>query len=508
MDRLKSFNGIAVACTFCVLFFLGFPKPIAAQTPVHELSLTVTDQGTGTPLENANIAIDPCKCGGNTDENGFFAIVLSEETYTITITYVGFEKQTEQLVLDGDRSLNIFLYEQTEQLSEVVVRAKKVSENLESPQMGVLRLDAQELKKLPSALGEFDVLRSVTLLPGVNNAGDISNGISVRGGSLDQNLLLYDYAPIFNPTHLFGLFSVFTPDVISSVDLYRANIPSSYGGRVASVLDVKVRNPYTDKFKLSGGIGLASSRLLVETPIFQDKLMVFAGARAGFTDFLLPLFSERLKNTKAKFGDATVKLLYLPTENDQISLTGFYSKDFYQLDLVSKVENINAESNQYDFGTLNGTLNWVHTIDDKTFLKTIMVGSLYSPKIIFPELEGDNQIEYGSKINSLGIISELSREVNTDFGYYIGIQANRYKIEPGNLDPGNAANVRPVSLNTETVMSFRVTLTRTGNLPTTCRCRLVCATIIFCSWDRSTWPTSRPPVIPWKVRNFSKKGKR
>lgn len=450
MDRLNNLKRIRTTLFFGLLFFLVFSKTSFAQNPIHELSLKVIDQGAGTPLENAQIAITPCACGGVVDQNGFFSIELSEGTYTITITYVGFKEQTVQIVLDEDKLLNISLNEQTEQLSEVVVRAKKITENLDSPQMGVLRLDAQELKKLPSALGEFDVLRSVTLLPGVNNAGDVSNGISVRGGSLDQNLLLYDYAPIFNPTHLFGLFSVFTPDVISSVDLYRANIPSNYGGRVASVLDVKVKNPYLDTFKLSGGIGLSSSRVLVETPIIKDKLMLIAGARAGFTDFLFPIFSRRLKNTEAKFGDATVKLLYLPTEKDQLTFTGFYSKDFYQLDLVSKVENISAESNQYDFKTLNGTLNWVHTIDDETFLKTILVNSGYTPKIIFPEFESDNEIEFISKVNSLSLISELSKEVNADFDYHVGIQANQFKIEPGNLDPGNALNIRSVSLETET----------------------------------------------------------
>lgn len=231
-------------------------------------------------------------------------------------------------------------------------------------------------------MGEFDVFRGMTLVAGVNNAGDVSNGLSVRGGSLDQNLLLYECAPIFNPTHMFGLVSVFTPGALSSVDLYRANIPSRYGGRVASVLDVKAKNPYVDKFKLSGGIGLMSSRLTLESPIIKDRLMTFASFRAGFTDFLLPIFSERLKKTKAKFGDGTLKLLYLPSEKDQISFTGFYSKDFYQLDLVSSIENINAESNQYDFSIFNGTLKWLHSFNENASLKTVLVGSTYVPKII------------------------------------------------------------------------------------------------------------------------------
>ena len=411
-----------------------------------DLTIKLKNSLTNEPLPNANIFIMPCSCGGASNENGELTIKLKQGEYTVRTSYVGFNENLQNIVLEEDTILEVFLEEENEVLSEVVVRAKKRNEILESPQMGVLQLNAQEIKKMPAALGEFDVLRSVTLMPGVNNSGEISNGISVRGGSLDQNLLLYDYAPVFNPTHLFGLFSVFTPDALSSVDIYRANIPSRYGGRSTSVLDIKVRNPYVDKFKLSGGVGLVSSRLTVETPLVKDKLMVMAGIRAGLSDFLLPIFSERLKNTKARFYDSTIKLLYLPTEKDQISFTGFYSKDFYQLDLITKVENINAENNQYDFKTLNGTLNWSHTFNEKVSLKTIFVASNYSPKNIFPELENTNEIEYKSGIHYLSLISEVSKKVSDKLDYYTGVQLNNYKINPGELDPGLSNGVLPVNL--------------------------------------------------------------
>jgi len=411
-----------------------------------DLTIKLKNSLTNEPLPNANIFIMPCSCGGASNENGELTIKLKQGEYTVRTSYVGFNENLQNIVLEEDTIIEVFLEEENEVLSEVVVRAKKRNELLESPQMGVLQLNAQEIKKMPAALGEFDVLRSVTLMPGVNNSGEISNGISVRGGSLDQNLLLYDYAPVFNPTHLFGLFSVFTPDALSSVDIYRANIPARYGGRSTSVLDIKVRNPYVDKFKLSGGVGLVSSRLTVETPLVKDKLMVMAGIRAGLSDFLLPIFSERLKNTKARFYDSTIKLLYLPTDKDQISFTGFYSKDFYQLDLITKVENINAENNQYDFKTLNGTLNWSHTFNEKVSLKTIFVTSNYSPKNIFPELENTNEIEYKSGIHYLSLISEVSKKVSDKLDYYTGVQLNNYKINPGELDPGLSNGVLPVNL--------------------------------------------------------------
>ncbi|MEP2690692.1 TonB-dependent receptor [Maribacter dokdonensis] len=433
--------------TFSYLLFLVlYITSINVYGQDFELTIKLKNSLTNEPLPNANIFIMPCSCGGASNENGELTIKLKQGEYTVRTSYVGFNENLQNIVLEEDTIIEVFLEEENEVLSEVVVKAKKRNELLESPQMGVLQLNAQEIKKMPAALGEFDVLRSVTLMPGVNNSGEISNGISVRGGSLDQNLLLYDYAPVFNPTHLFGLFSVFTPDALSSVDIYRANIPARYGGRSTSVLDIKVRNPYVDKFKLSGGVGLVSSRLTVETPLVKDKLMVMAGIRAGLSDFLLPIFSERLKNTKARFYDSTIKLLYLPTEKDQISFTGFYSKDFYQLDLITKVENINAENNQYDFKTLNGTLNWSHTFNEKVSLKTIFVASNYSPKNIFPELENTNEIEYKSGIHYLSLISEVSKKVSDKLDYYTGVQLNNYKINPGELDPGLSNGVLPVNL--------------------------------------------------------------
>jgi hypothetical protein len=238
--------------------------------------------------------------------------------------------------------------------------------------------------------------------------------------------------------------------VLASVDLYRANIPARFGGRTTSVLDVKVKNPYVQSTRISGGIGLVSSRLSVEAPLLKDKLVINAGVRAGFTDFLLPLVSQRLENTKARFSDATMKLLYLPTVDDQISFTGFYSKDFYQLDLISSIQDINAESNQYDFRTLNGTLNWTHSFNETTNLRTILVGSDYTPKTIFPERESQNEIVYESKIQYLSLISEFSKTASDKLDYYAGIQANRYQISPGKLDPGSANSIVPVDLEKET----------------------------------------------------------
>lgn len=413
------------------------------------LSFKILDENQ-KPLENVQIQLTPCNCGGVTNTNGEFSINLTEDTYVVNASFIGYKAVIREVLLNRDIRLELFLVEEEEQLSEVILNAKRVIERLETPQMGAVQMTAQELIKMPAAMGEVDLLRSMTLLPGVNNAGEVSNGLSIRGGSLDQNLLLYDFAPVFNPTHLFGLFSVFTPEAVASTDLYRANIPARYGGRVSSVIDVKTKNPYVDKLKLSGGIGLVSSRLSIETPIIKDKLLLYAGTRVSFTDFLLPIMSERLKKTKARFYDHTVKLLYLPTKKDQISYTNFFSKDFYQLDLISQVENVNAENNQYDFNTFNNTLNWTHSFTDDSNLRTVFLFSKYTPKILFPERNNNNVIEYESQINLLSLFSEYSKKINNDLDYYLGIQANRYVIKPGKLDPGSGNSILPVKLDDET----------------------------------------------------------
>lgn len=439
-----------------IVLFFGFALvgswQISAQE--HSISFEVTDFDTGLPLQDAQVVITPCNCGGITSRSGRFSISLPRNTYRISVSFIGYGEDVRTITLDKSIILKISLTEQQEQLSEVIVRAKNIVQNIESPQMGALQLTTRDLKKIPAAVGEYDVLRGMTLLAGVNSSGEISNGLSIRGGSLDQNLILFDYAPVFNPTHLFGLFSVFTPDMISSVDLYRANIPSRYGGRTSAVLDVKVKNPYVEKTKISGGIGVVSSRLSIETPIIKDKLMITAGVRAGLTDFLLPLVSERLKDTKANFYDGTVKLLYLPTENDQLSFTGFYSKDFYQLDLISKVQDINAENNQYDFKTLNGTLNWTHTFKNEANLRTLIIASNYTPKTLFPEINSRNKITYESNIQYLSMVAEYSYVINDEVDYYAGIQANQYQIRPGTLDPGTTNNINPVDLLKETSYEF------------------------------------------------------
>ena len=431
---------------YCLLVLL-FSGGVFAQEFV--LTLFVTDLETKDPLGNVTVLLDPCSCGGISNSSGIFSKRLKADTYTLSVEYLGYSKEILTVILDKNTNLSVALETEEEQLSEIIVLAQKRNQNVESTQMGVFELNARDLIKIPTALGEFDVLRSITLLAGVNNTGDVSNGVSIRGGSLDQNLMLYESAPIFNPTHLFGLFSVFTPDVISGVNMYQANIPAKYGGRIASVVDIKVKSPYTDQFKLEGGIGVISSKLSLSTPIIKDKLMLLAGGRIGFTDFLFPLLIPRLKNTKANFTDSTVKLLYLLNERNQFTYTHFFSHDFYQLDLISSIENIVSSSNQFDFGTSNHTLRWLHGFQNDTNLVGTFVQSNYLPQNLFPEVDSSNVIRFQSQIQYTSAQFEFKDNRNESLNFYTGAQLNQYNINPGSLDPGSGNSIIPVDLENE-----------------------------------------------------------
>ena len=420
----------------------------------YDLQITVKDSETREPLNSVNVIIENSKGGGITDSNGVISFKLPSKDHIISFKYLGYKSEKRIISLINDSIMSTYMEVLQEKLSEIIVKAQKLNKNIQSPLMGVLNFTTKDLVKIPSAFGEFDILKSMTMMAGVNNAGDVSNGISVRGGSLDQNLILYESAPVFNPTHLFGLLSVFTPDVISSVSMFKANIPSKYGGRISSVMDIKVKNPYVDKLKINGGVGLLSSRLNLTTPLIKNKLFLLVGARSGFTDFLFPIFIKRLEKTKANFSDGTGKILYLLNDDNQLSYTFFKSNDFYQLDLISSIENINSEVNQFDFKTTNHSLSWIHNFKNNTSFKSTIVNSLYTPKNLFPEYESNNVITFKSNLKYTSTQQEFIDSRNEKMKYYLGFQTKKYIIQPGELSPGNENSISPISLKEETSFDF------------------------------------------------------
>lgn len=427
------------------LFLVLLTAGLSAQE--YSLSLKVLDLANDVPLAFVSVQISPGNTGGLTDQKGEVTLRAKKGSYLLRASYTGYAPFEQEIVLGADLEATLRLEVMAEQLQTVVVTDRDARLRLERPRMGVERLSAQTIESIPTVLGERDVLRSLQLLPGVSSAGEASNGISVRGGTIDQNLILLDGAPVFTPTHLFGLFTIFTPDAVGAVDLYRGNVPARYGGRVASVLDVTTKTPSTEQTEIKGGIGLVSSNLSIETPLDREKrLGLLVAARGGFNDFIFPLV-DRLKNTKSRFADVTLKLRYRAGESDFLTLTGFYSQDFYQVDLLNNFAGIAATANQYAYLTLNGGLEWLHFFNDRLSFNLGINRADYQPELRFPQEDG-TEINFSSGIeyNTLRGLFTLEGESHQLVG---GVQADLYDVEAGSLDPGGSGNVVPVELENE-----------------------------------------------------------
>ncbi|PPK84126.1 outer membrane receptor protein involved in Fe transport [Neolewinella xylanilytica] len=430
----------------CLLLFIT--SGLTGQTNLG-VQVIVVDSTTGAALPYVNVQVANSAQGGMTDENGEYAFRASPGTITVMVSSVGYEAYKIKAELTAPLRLDIRLVPVASTLETVTVSSNNAAERLSRPVMGVEQLNIREIELLPVALGEVDVFRGLQLVSGVNSAGEASNGLSIRGGTVDQNLVLQDGAPIFTPTHLFGLFSVFTPDAVGSVDLYRANVPAEFGGRIASVVDVRTRNPVSDHLKLQGGIGLVSSRLSLESPVTRDKrLKVLLSARAGLNDFVFKAF-DRLKNTRSKFGDATLKLRYQTGKNDFLTFSAFYSRDFYELDLINRFASVIARSNQYDYSTANGSLEWLRLIGKQINVLTRLVRSDHRPRVIFPEVDVPNEVVYQSAITYTGLSSKLEFGSATGHRLTAGLQAAHYQLQPGALLPGASTNVAPTQLARE-----------------------------------------------------------
>ncbi|CAH0999356.1 hypothetical protein LEM8419_00654 [Neolewinella maritima] len=421
--------------------------PLSGFAQSVELKLRVVDLDGDAPLAFVSVQLSPGRVAGQTDERGRLTLTAEPGVYTLRASYTGYAPFEQKLQLRDDLEATLRLEASSEQLETIVVTDRADRLALSRPAMGVEQLSARELENVPTVLGERDVLKSLQLLAGVSSAGEASNGVSVRGGTIDQNLLLYDGAPVFTPTHLFGLFTVFTPDAVAGIDLYRGNIPARFGGRIASVLDVRSKTPGSEPTEIRGGIGLISSNLAIETPLDKRRrLGLLVSARGAYNDALFPVI-DRLKNTRSRFADATVKLRYRAGERDFFTLSGFYSQDVYQVDLISQVGGVPAVANQYAYLTLNGGLEWLHFFTDDLALNVSAHRANYDPELRFVQ-------EDGGRVNFLsGIDYSIGRAT---LGYTTGqhqlgggIQYDRYRLNPGRLDPGGVSGITPLELEQE-----------------------------------------------------------
>jgi len=387
----------------------------------YTLSGTVSEANSNETLIGVTIAIPELKTGTTTNEYGFYSITLPEGNYEIVVSYLGFQDIRETVTLTRNVKRDFSLLEEAEELQEVVVTDDAERLDIRKPQMSVNTLAAQTIKQIPVVLGEADVIKSLVLLPGVTNAGEASSGFNVRGGAADQNLILLDEATVFNSSHLFGFFSVFNPDAIKDVKLFKGGIPARYGGRVSSVLEIFQKEGNSKDFKVNGGIGAVASRLLVEGPIQKDRTAFLIGGRASYAHLFLPLFDV---NNKAYFYDLNTKINHKINENNNIYLSGYFGRDLFSIN--EKFVNT--------YGNAVGNFRWNHLFSDKLFSNLSLIYSDYSYGL---ELDFVG-FEWDSGIQNFNFKYDLKHYITDKLQLNYGIHNTYYIFNPGKIIPNSA----------------------------------------------------------------------
>ena len=386
------------------------------------LSGIITDSKNNETLIGVSIYFPELKIGTTTNEYGFYSISVPSGTQKINISYISYQNITKDIFITKSNKLNWALTENSEQLEEVVITNNQGRANIRTPEMSVNKLSISSIKKMPVVLGEVDVIKSILLLPGVTNAGEGASGFNVRGGGADQNLILLDEATIYNSSHVFGFFSVFNPDAIKDLKLYKGGIPARFGGRASSVLDIYQKDGNSKDFHVNGGIGLISSRILAEGPIVKDKGSFLIGGRSSYAHLFLKL-SEDQKNNSAYFYDLNTKLNYKINDNNNLYLSGYFGRDVFAIN--------KSFSNTYGNTTLN--LRWNHLYSDKLFSNLSLIYSDYYYGLDL-DFVGFN---WKSGIKNYNIKYDFKNYISDDFKLNYGINGIYYEFNPGTIKPSS-----------------------------------------------------------------------
>jgi hypothetical protein len=406
-----------------VIQFLLIALGLQAQEK-HTISGVVTDVKTGETLLGATVYVKNTSIGTVTNQYGFYSLTITSGKQDIVFSYIGYETIVKSIDLIDDMSLNFGLGESTGVLDEVVIKTKdKERLNIKAAQMSSANLKAKTIKQIPVVLGEVDVLKSIQLLPGVTNGGEGTAGFNVRGGASDQNLVLLDEAIIYNSSHLFGFFSVFNNDVIKDVTLYKGGIPSEYGGRVSSVLDVRQKDGNQKKFHLNGGIGVISSRLLAEGPIKKDKGAFLLAGRASYGHLFLN-FSEEQKGNTAYFYDLNLKAGYSLSKKDKVYFSGYLGQDIFKFE--------NAFNNTYGNTSLN--VRWNHIFSNKLFSNLSLIYSKYDYNLGL----GFIKLDWKSDIKNYNFKYDLKHYLSNKITLNYGLSGIYYKFNPGEVLPSSS----------------------------------------------------------------------
>lgn len=403
----------------------------AQQAKRLTISGTIQDERNGEELIGASVYVEELKTGATTNAYGFYSLSLPPGKYTVVYSYIGYITIRQSVDLTAtDQKVKIQLKEDKRELKEIVISSDRPdAKNVEQNKMSVVKVDIKEVKKIPLLLGEVDIIKAVQLLPGVQAAGDGSSNLIVRGGNIDHNLVLLDEAVVYNPSHVLGFFSTFNGDAVKDFEIYKGGIPSQFGGRLASVLDVRMKDGNSKDYNVSGGIGILSSRLTVEGPLMKDKSSFLISGRRSYFDLFFPL-SSQLDGTEAYFGDLNVKLNYTLSDKDKIFVSTYYGRDRLGFGGFAG----------FGWGNLTSTVRWNHIFSNKLFVNTTIVYSRYDYNFDINLSENLN-FRRSNFINDFNAKIDGSYFLNTKNSIKFGLKQNYYVFEPGKRNPITSGSI-------------------------------------------------------------------
>ncbi len=417
------------------LFVLLFCSSlIISQTREITVSGFIYDSETGEELLGVNVYYPKLSIGTTSNEYGFYSLTIPAQKGELIFSYVGYNKKV--IKIKGEKSVrrDIKLIPAAVKINEVVVEERRSDENVKSVDMGTDEISPKEVQNIPVILGEQDILKTIQLMPGISGAGEGNSGFYVRGGKVDQNLILLDEATVYNASHLLGFFSVFNSDAIKNVKIIKGNMPANYGGRLSSVLDIRMKEGNDKRWQFNGGLGLISSRLTLQGPIIKNRSSFLISGRRTYADLFLPLFdNDEFKGTRLYFYDLNTKMNYDITNNDRLYLSGYFGRDVFQF----------KDQFGFDWGNVTGTFRWNHIFSEKLFVNTSLIYSNYNYKVNIES--GSNNFEISSGIEDVNFKSDFEYFADSDNNFRFGVNVFHHTFLPGQVESTSG------SLNSKTV---------------------------------------------------------
>lgn len=447
---------------FCACYYPAFAATPANADPAKTYTLSgyVKDSNTGEALIGATIYVRSLKTGATTNLYGFYSFSLPNDKYLLEFSFLGYSMVEMPVDLHQNVTLNVELKLRQEELSEVIITGQRNDDNVKKPEMSVVRMDVKSINRIPAFFGEVDLIKAIQLLPGVMTTSEGASGFSVRGGSPDQNLIQLDEAVVYNASHLLGFFSVFNNDAIKDVTLYKGDIPASSGGRLSSLLDVRMKDGNSRKFSATGGIGLISSRLTLEGPIVNDNTSFIVSGRRTYADLFLPLARNKdVRDNTLYFYDFNAKASHRFDDNNRVFVSGYFGRDIF--------------ANQFarmSLGNQTATLRWNHLFSKKLFTNFSLIYSKYDYSLGTPEGEA-SAFKWTSNLNDYSGKADFTWFLSPSSTIKFGASSTYHEFYPGTAKgvgdntlisefvlPGSFAFEHGIYISNEQKVSGRLTL--------------------------------------------------